>query len=184
MKKVLILFILLPIFVNAQSNYFTLTKTGLIPTNDKDKNHIILIFEGIDKKKLFQKVKSYIRKMSVSDKDVVDFYDDSTITANIIARDVVNYKKKLSFNYRYHLNYTIDYEFKDEAIKISIPKIVKIYSTRVVGKIHLQQRKGAFPQMIVFKKNGKLKTPSVKMSIEEYFKNYFDGLKNEIKTNW
>ena len=179
--------------VNAQ--YFTLTEIGLRPTDNQEKEFVVIERTGKSQQELFNQVKSFIIASYVSPKDVMSDNGIDMITLNGVSDSDVQCKKGFVM-LPFTTNYTITFMFKDGMVRINNPSINSMLaeSTTIGGDI------GSFYQLtftkndniqtgreriVVFKGKGKT-TKGAKESIESFFNSLIDKIVNyeEKSDDW
>lgn len=170
---VVILFSLSPSFAQ---NYFALTKSGLKPVNDLNKEFIIIEKLGTQKE-LFSTVKLFVYSFFVSPKDVVSEMDTTMITINgVSTKDVV---AKKGFGYlNIKMNYTITFHFKNGKIRVDNPSIntMTAESSSTFWQLTLTKNDSydsSRDRFAIFD-NDKIKAEPAKENIETFFNNFID----------
>lgn len=187
MKKILFAIITLLLSVSVNAQYFTLTETGLKPTNNQKDNFLVIEKKGKSQADLFKQVKDYITASYVSPKDVMSENGTDMITLNGISQKDVQCKKGFAM-LPFETNYTIVFMFKDGKIRINNPSINSMFatSTTLGGDISSYYQlvltdedpvQAGRERIVVFKGKGKT-TKGAKESIESFFNYLIENIIN------
>lgn len=161
MKKLFFLIVLLPFMVNAQGlPKFKLTPAGFVNASDSTKNYLVLDISGKPKAELYKSSQLYFSKLYVNPKEVMTLVDGESIILNGIDKAAIK-MKVLYLNPSWDINYTTNYEFRDNKCKISI-SLNKI--STYTGDIFREKNTNDF-----FNKKGEIKDEKSIKSIEDYF---------------
>lgn len=177
MKKLFILLMLLPFLGFSQK--LKLSPNGFVNSTDSTKNYIVLDFEGKSKSDLYKASQLYFSKIYVNPKEVMTLIDGESITLNGIDKQAIK-MKFLYLNPSWDVNYTSNYEFKDNKVKVSI------HINRISAMV------GSNPPTVknsfdFFNKKGVLTNDKGAKSVEDYFNSVLDkyiiGI-NAKNDNW
>jgi hypothetical protein len=180
MKTLLIIpCLLLSFFGNTQT--FTLTPAGFKNSKDTTKDFVVMEYKGKNKADLYKQVLLYMNKIYSSPKDVISTVDNESITINGISQNSVRRNSVHVFD----LNYTINFEFKDEKIKISAPAMtLSCTSTGTLQHMYVMADNSAMSnQFGIWNNKLKLKSELAKNDLEHYFNNYFEQFSKGIGAN-
>ncbi len=191
MKK--ILFLMMVLFnINANAQYFTLSKNGLHPSNDPTKKFIVIEKEGKNQSELFKQIKDFITENYVSPKDVMSENGNEMITLNAVSDGDVQCKVGFAM-LPLKTNYSITFMFKDGKIRVNTPSINSMLgeSYTIGGQLSElyelvytddDQTSPNRKTITIFKKNGKT-TKGAKESIELFFNTLIDKAVNYKSNN-
>ena len=182
-KLLLILLLLLPNLCRAQ---FTLVGNSLATENGK--NYVVYEFNGINQDELFIKAKTAITSIYNSPKDVISENRPEIISIRGISNDPFMLYKILGVENKQtvEMSYKLEILFKDGRIRVNSPSIVSLTVGTVKNNIYL--KKGGKSQGYVYSKNGEIRYPELKTSIENFFnsltKAIVEGMQNTTDDNW
>lgn len=185
MKKVLFILILIysSLFAKGQSNPFLLTPTGFKNTADTSKEFIVLEFPGKSKLDLYKSVELFVNKKYMSPKDVISKVDNEAISVNgFSARSI-----RRNTVHIFDMTYTLNFEFKDDKLKVSAPVIILTTGVLKQQKLYLVADMGFGSDALgIWNRALKLKSAKAKEDLEEFFNKYISTLKESIieKKDW
>lgn len=166
------------LFVNAQ---LVLTPQGFVSTNDTSKNYIVVSFDSIGQKALFDMALLYLNTIYVSPKDVLSLVDSTSITINGLSKRAIPLSKLHVFD----LNYSINIQFKQGKIRVNAPAVkltTTVYSNfqtlYIVANNSLDGRR-----LGIWNEKGKLVSERAKLELETFFNNYIAEMVKGINSN-
>ncbi len=166
------------LFVNAQ---LVLTPQGFVSTNDTSKNYIVVSFDSVGQKALFDRALLYLNTIYVSPKDVLSLVDSTSITINGLSKGAIPRNNQHVFD----LNYSINIQFKQGKIRVNAPAVkltTTVYSNfqtlYIVANNSLDGRR-----LGIWNEKGKLVSERAKIELETFFNKYIDDMVKGINSN-
>lgn len=188
MKKLLLLCLLIGITISGKSqNKIELTTNGFKSIDNKESNYLVFESKGTQLE-LYGKIKSFINSRFVSPKDVISENSPNSITLNGVKQGI-SIKKALGY-IDFSINYTIVFYFKDDKIRIDLPRINKMtgLSSSTMWQLTINQYDGTissnYDRMYIFNSKGDLKNQSAKLALENYFNSFInDAINYKVPNN-
>ncbi|WP_026463525.1 DUF4468 domain-containing protein [Adhaeribacter aquaticus] len=173
------------ILQNYPVDKFKLTSDGFINDKDESRSFIVINIPNTDQKTLYQKALKYINKNYVSPKDVMSLIENESITVNGFAPRSI-YRNKLG--HVFDMNYTINFEFKDNKIKVEKPSFRLTTFTQSHQRL-LLVHDGTLDGSIlgIFNTAGELKSKLAKNDLETHFNTLIQSFANTLsspETDW
>lgn len=137
MKKVLLLFLFIPLLSNAQK--FILTQKGFVDSANPKNDYIIINVPNKTKEELYKISLLYLSKQYVSPKDVLTRIQDESIAANFYERRAV-FLRTGTWDEDFDMHSTVNYDFKDGKIRIRF--IINEFSS--ISGNSLKERRTAY----------------------------------------
>ncbi|MGB4776136.1 MAG: hypothetical protein WBP45_13235 [Daejeonella sp.] len=185
MKNLILLFTLILI---AKSSFaqFELTPNGFVDKSNKEKDYIVLNFEGKSKVDLYKKSLVFLNKLYVSPKNVISAVEGEAISINGVEKNSI----RRTGMHRFSNNYTVSFEFKDGKIKVNAPGF-KLTSFAAGHEQTLYLVYSGFSidgsEFGIYSKKGELKNEKAKNDLETFFNTYLTNLETELNSksdNW
>jgi len=180
MKKITLASVLFlcGLFANAQ---LVLTPQGFVSSSDTIKNYIVISFDSVGQKALFDRALLYLNTIYVSPKDVLSLVDSTSITINGLSKRAILRNNQHVFD----LNYSINIQFKQGKVRVNAPA-VKLTTTAysnfqtlyLVANNSLDGRR-----MGIWNEKGKLVSERAKIELETFFNKYIDDMVKGINSN-
>lgn len=188
MKKIiLVLLVLFTVSFTANAQ-FTLTKNGLVSTENPELKYIVLEFPGKTQQELFQNVNVYLHSLQSNPRRSLRTIEDQAIMVDMIAHDSIFMAKILGVVQTGDLSYNISFEFKDGRVKVNAPTNLRLFVVRPAdGEAEIVRARDGKPVNYVdgiFDRRGKIREPKIKQSIENYFHNYILQIFNAVNSEW
>lgn len=165
---IFLLLFLYSIYVNSQ--IFTLTNKGFFDSDNIENDYVVIDSLSKSQSQLYSDILVNINSMYSSPKDVISYVTDKSITINAISL------KSITFNsfYKYDLNYTITFLFKDGKIRINSPTINYISGTfGSIDNVKILNLTGGGSswgsESAIFNNKGELKGKKQKKELEIFF---------------
>lgn len=178
MKRLFFITILLIIFFSLEAQ-FSFTKDGLKDRNDLTKTYVVLNFDSISKQELYTKGLVFVANYFVDPKSVVSKVDNEAITINGIYNKIPLGKDKNKTPYdELEMNYTMNLNFKDNKVRVSVSinKLYTSYNDLLKKRLELVER--GYGK--IFDKDGNPHHLYTIESIENYFNLILEGLQSTI----
>lgn len=128
MKKIILLCMvaLIAVTSNAQKADFRLQNDGTFQNIDGSK-YIVIAYNNISKSDLYNKVLASISQLYVSPHDVISKVNNELITIDGISENCITLGKGL-MAVRFSIEYNLQFQFKDNKIRIEAPYIVRLFT--------------------------------------------------------
>lgn len=186
MKKLIVI-----LFLMISSNSWaqlSLTSNGFVNDSIKEQKFILVDVPNKTQQQLYNAALTFVTTLYVSPKDVLSTIDNEVITINGVGKECIKAKNAMGIPINFNINYTIALRFKDGKMRIDIPSINKMYYQGVNLYISGSNIGSMSGDIVIFKKNGDVRKEDAKKSLEEYFNNYIELLRqnvvNEDTNDW
>jgi len=170
-------------FTNGYSQSFVLMPTGLRDSADTGKSFLVLKFDSLTAKQLYDNAIKYINKTYTNPDQVIKGKTENEYLRYIThVASFIMIKSGLS-RVKFDADYTVELNFKEGKVRYEITSLDMENS----GGWKLKITGGGFAWYI-YNKNGELKKEDAKKDIEQYFnyriKSLTETLNGRIKENW
>ena len=125
MKKLLIIALTSLISVSASAQLFELTHKGFVDAQNKEKDFVVVPFEGKTQQEIFNLALEAIGKSFVSPNDRYSKVEYSQINLNGIYPNATTINR-MGLKLNFDMHYNVIFEFKDGKMRINGPIINKI----------------------------------------------------------
>lgn len=130
MKKfLLILMILIPAVVCSQNINFEAKSDGTFKSAEDDNTFIVVDYAGSTKEELYANVLTAVAKNYNSPNNVITKLDNKMISVNANSGDNKVWIQTPGIKLFFIVKYVLQFEFKDEKIKVNAPEINHMYCT-------------------------------------------------------
>ena len=158
-------------------NYLGVDVEGFYSKTDSTKRYTVLEFEDLSQKELFEYTKMFIDKRFALNIKKVNTVEFKSIVLNV--SDIVVFEFASNTKGTADAIYSIDFTFKDGAIKVDVSPafIIKMGANETVIKGSNSPLIGLYP---IYNNKDELKRKKVKQQIEFYFNSLLFELENFI----
>jgi len=174
MNRILFLFIVLCTSITTAQS-FKVTKDGFV-NEDTNQNFVVIESNGKSQKGMFEAVKSGINKILLNS-EIENIEDKECSTISVLA----GYKRNKNSDYKFR--YKIEFEFKDNAVKLQIAYIDIISKYSVM---YFQKEAGKeYEDNVTFlvKENGKVRIYE-RDFLEDFSDDIIKETKRAVKQAW
>lgn len=175
MKKFLFTFVILMMSLTgfAEEHIFVLSPFGMVTTNPKSPNYIVLDCPTLTQKELYEKVLLTIGEQFTSPKDILSTVEGKQIS---IICNIANGVKRTDFH-SFDVSFKLVFEFKDGKIKVNAPSINRIttvthkFQEMFIRKYITSISIGSGDEFSIYNSKGKLKLEKAKKTLENTVNN-------------
>lgn len=186
MKKFVLFLTLLLLSIHSNAQYFKLTKDGFVSNDGKD--FVIIPVEGKDQSDLFNRVNVFVHSNYVNPDKVLSVIENEMININAEHDKAIVLKAVTGVKIDADINFNMVIKFKDDKIRIDAPNINEIHSGSTYVKFIGNAMDSMNGVMVLFKKNGKIKSEYNVKAIEDFFNAYIqvvlDNINGKDSNDW
>ncbi|OJW53653.1 MAG: hypothetical protein BGO55_00800 [Sphingobacteriales bacterium 50-39] len=159
---------------------FVLTPSGFRDASDSSNDYLIISIPGQKKADLYKSVLLYAQKKFVNPKNVISEVQDESVTLNGFAVDAIGRNALHLFN----IDYTINFEFKDEKIRIQAPSFkLTCTSTGHLQYLELVSNNTLDGSYLgIWNSHRKLKSERAKRDLEAFFETFLTQVRASFET--